>query len=215
MNLHRANNVADWEKIESSRRNRFQKIAAATGGIVTPGNALSFIGGAFVGAGLVDVYRGENTRRGVWKIGIGRAIDVIDGIAADKSGTKSPLGEAVDATVDKFAMAGILAVFVKKDIISRSTFWHIASQNLANIAITGAAHVLDTGIHPSAAGKQAMLLQGMTLGFNGLAAAADEDSDIYKANQFRLIANLCEIGAAGKGAVATAGYAFDLCEARR
>ncbi len=204
--MHRAGKVADWETIEPHRWSKSQKLAAATGGVVTPGNILSVVGGVFVAAGLIDVYQGKKTRRGVWKIGIGRAIDVIDGIVADRTETKSPIGEAVDATIDKLAMAGIVAVFAKKNIISKRTAWHIITQNAANVAITGVARALDIDIHASAAGKQAMLLQGMTLGFNGLAAAAEEESETYKANQLRLIANICEIGAAGMGARATAGY---------
>ncbi|MCA9313539.1 hypothetical protein KDA08_04485, partial [Candidatus Saccharibacteria bacterium] len=60
------------------------------------------------------------------------------------------------------------------------------------------------------AGKQAMLLQGMTLGFNGLAAAMEDDSELYKANQLKLMANICEIGAAGKGLQATLGYLSEI-----
>jgi len=214
MNLHRVNKVPDWEKVHPSRRKRLQKIAAATGGIATLGNVLTIAGATCVASGLIDVHQGR-TRRGTWKIGIGRVIDIFDGIVADKTQTKSPLGEALDATVDKVAMAGIVFVFAKKNIISKRTAWHIATQNLANVAVTGAARALDIDIHPSAAGKQTMLLQGMTLGFNGLATAAEEDSDTFKANQLRLIANLCEIGAAGKGAKATAGYVRDLAEGSR
>jgi len=206
MNLHRVEGVADWAKPNLPKLSKIQKIASRTSGIITPGNVLSVTGGLFVVSGLVDIYRGDDMKRGIRKVGIGRAIDIIDGIVADKTGTKSPLGEAVDATIDKLAMAGIVSVFVKKDIISKSTAKHILVQNIANIAITGVGRLNGAELHPSASGKQAMLLQGMTLGFNGLAAAMEGDGEMYKANQLKLMANICEIGAAGKGVQATVGY---------
>lgn len=217
MNLHRAGRIADWEKKDPSRRSKVQKIAAATGGIVTPGNVVSALGAGFVAAGLIDVYKDEKVRRGVWKIGIGRAFDLVDGFLAHRTETKSPLGEAVDATIDKLAMGAILAVFVKKDIISKRTAWHIFSQNLANVALTAIAQEQGIDFHASAAGKQTMLLQGMTLGFNGLAYAEEnsENPDMYKVSQLKLVANLCEAGAAGRGAQATAGYVKDITEGRR
>lgn len=213
MNLHRAGKMSDWNRRPRSEWNVFQKVAGATHGVITPGNFLTILGGTFVAAGLVDVYHGK-TRRGVWKIGLGRMIDIADGIAADKTGTKSPLGEALDATVDKIAMAGILAVFYKKGIISRQTALHIGAQNLANTAITATAKMLDLDIHPSKQGKHTMLLQGMAVGLNGLGQAAYEEGDWYKANQLRLCADICEIGAAGKGIAATAGYIQELREQR-
>lgn len=206
MNLHRVEGVADWAKPNLPKLSKIQKIASKTNGTITPGNILSVTGGLFVVSGLVDIYRGDEMKRGIRKVGIGRAIDIIDGIVADKTGTKSPLGEAVDATIDKLAMAGIVSVFVKKDIISKSTAKHILVQNIANIAITGVGRLNGAELHPSASGKQAMLLQGMTLGFNGLAAAMEGDGEMYKANQLKLMANICEIGAAGKGVQATVGY---------
>ncbi|HEX5797672.1 MAG TPA: hypothetical protein VFX86_04770 [Candidatus Saccharimonadales bacterium] len=40
MNLHRAGRVPDWEKVPEGRRNRWQKLAAKTKGVITPGNAV-------------------------------------------------------------------------------------------------------------------------------------------------------------------------------
>ena len=92
MNLHRVEGVADWAKPNLPKLSKIQKIASKTNGTITPGNILSVTGGLFVVSGLVDIYRGDEMKRGIRKVGIGRAIDIIDGIVADKTGTKSPLG---------------------------------------------------------------------------------------------------------------------------
>jgi phosphatidylglycerophosphate synthase len=178
MNLHRSDNIADWEKFDIEKLNIFQKVASKTRGVITPGNILSITGGLMVVSGLVDIYSGDKERRGIWKVGVGRLIDVIDGVVADKTGTKSPLGEAVDASVDKLAMAGIVGVFVRREIITKQTAKHILAQNISNIAITGLARSTGADLHPSSSGKQAMLLQGMTLGFSGMARVSEE-GEIY------------------------------------
>ncbi len=211
MNLHRAESTADWDKCRPSERNIFQKVAATTKGVVTPGNFLTLMGGACVGSGLVDVHNGK-TKRGTWKIGIGRVADIFDGAVADITGTKSSLGEMLDATVDKLTMLGIVAVFCKKDIISKRTAVHIIGQNFANVATTAVAKQLDLEIHPSEMGKKTMVLQGMTLGFNGLAAAAFDKGNLERADQLNLCATICELGAAATGAQASIGYATEVYE---
>jgi len=207
MNLHRASRVPDWEKVEPSERNVFQKVAAATGGVVTPGNFLTAMGGVCVGSGLIDVYNGK-TKRGTKKIGIGRAFD----IAADVTGTKSPLGEVFDATLDKVAMLGIVAVFCKKGIISKRTAAHLVIQNGVNVVTTAVAKYNDVELHPSAMGKKTMALQGMTLGFSGLARAAVEEGNFERADQLQLCADICELGAAATGIATSAGYAHEVYE---
>lgn len=209
--MHRVGRLADWEKKPSSEWNIFQKVAGATKGVVTPGNFLTVMGGACVASGLVDVYNGK-TKWGTWKIGVGRLADVFDGTAADATGTKSSLGEMLDATVDKLTMFGIVVVFCKKEIISKRTAAHIIVQNFANVATTAVAKQLDLEIHPSEMGKKTMVLQGMTLGFNGLAAAASDSGNLERAEQLKLCANICEIGAVATGASASTGYAAEVYE---
>lgn len=211
MNLHRAEKLADWEKVPASEWNIFQRVAAATHGVVTPGNFVTIMGGACVASGLVDVYNGK-TKRGTWKIGIGRVADAFDGGAADITGTKSRFGEMLDATVDKLAMLGIVGVFYKKNIISRGTALHIVGQNLVNVATTAVAKQYDAEIHPSAMGKKTMLLQGMTLGFSGLSEAAVESGNFERAQELQVCADVFQLGAAVTGAAASIRYATDTYE---
>jgi phosphatidylglycerophosphate synthase len=209
MNSHRADRVADWNKVEPSKRNVLQKVAAATRGVVTLGNVATVTGGAFVAAGLIDVHNGR-TKKGVRKIAVGRLFDIGDGILADWSKTKSPLGEALDASVDKAAMLGIVLVFCKKDIISKQTAAHVLAQNFTNVCITAVAQQSDVELHPSVFGKRTMALQGALLGFSGLAQAAFDEGNEERSWQLNTCANICELGAAVTGIATSAGYAHEV-----
>lgn len=208
MNLHRAA-IPDWEKCEHSELTRTQKIAKYTGGIVTPGNVITLLGATIAVSGLIDIKNGD-TKKGTFKLGVGRVFDILDGFVADKTGTKSPVGEFADASVDKLVTLATLRVMRKRGIISELTYKHILGQNVANTAITAVATLIGAEVHPSKSGKHAMAAQGMVLGLNSLAMVSEEDGDFEKAADLRTGAMVFELIAAYKGARATRGYANDL-----
>ena len=43
-NMHRTGKLADWELIDSTKWNNFQKVADRTNGIITPANLISLAG---------------------------------------------------------------------------------------------------------------------------------------------------------------------------
>lgn len=180
MNLHRSDKVPDWEKVPENQRNIFQRTAAKTNGVVTPGNVISVAGLAITLSGLKDMHDGQYTR-GTVKIGVGRLCDMADGFAADKTGTKSALGEAVDAFIDKVVMAVGLLVLRKADIVPRETARAFAVQNGVNALATGVAKMRGVDLHPTEKGKKTAWAQWMTLGGRSLGAALEHggvDSDV-------------------------------------
>lgn len=209
MNLHRTGKQADWEKVDPSEWNLFQRLASKTHGILTPGNVITVLGAATVTSGLIDIHRGE-TRKGTYKVGAGRLLDILDGIVADATKTKSPLGEALDASMDKLVMFGILRTLYKKEVINKETYHQILRQNLANVAITGVARVIDAEIHPSEDGKHTMLCQGTSLGLYSLARANEEEGNLERAKELELGAQIFEFAAMKLGKSATDGYFQDL-----
>lgn len=170
MNLHRSDKIPDWEKIPEHERNVFQRTAARTNGVLTPGNVISVVGFLVTLDGLKDMHDGQYAR-GTVKIGVGRLCDLADGFAADKTGTKSSLGEAVDAFIDKVVMGVGLLVLRKAGIVSKETAKAFAIQNSVNALATGIAKMRGVDLHPSEAGKKTTWAQWMTLGGNSLEAA--------------------------------------------
>lgn len=173
MNLHRTDNVPQWEKLDPSERNGWQRVAAATKGVVTPANAVTAAGYAVFEWGLRDVRRG-NVGAGVAKVVAGRLFDIADGMVAEKTGTKSPLGEAFDATVDKIEAARGLYTFARRGIVPRYVAVSFAAQNAVNTLATFYAKSRDAEIHPSAAGKITTALQWGTVASYGLEATLPE-----------------------------------------
>lgn len=100
MNLHRTTGKPDWISVKPADRNMWQNLAVASNGVITPGNFVTSTGLVLVLIGLMQLLSG-NLLSGAVLLTAGRICDVIDGILADLTGTKSPLGESTDAVVDK------------------------------------------------------------------------------------------------------------------
>ena len=166
MNLHRTGKVPQWETVAPEDRNAFQKVAARTKGVVTPANAVSASGAGLVASGLVDIANG-NTTRGVIKVGLGRSADLGDGLTAEHTGTKSPLGEGVDVVVDKVETAAALPVLVKAGVLPKGAGAVIFSQNFANTAFSVVAKRRGIELHPSKEGKLTTFGQWTTIGCMG------------------------------------------------
>lgn len=208
MNLHRTGNAPQWETVAPEDRNPFQQVAAATNGVITPANAVSAMGAGLVASGLKDIASGDITR-GVVKVGAGRVADVVDGTTAEATGTKSPLGEAVDVVIDKGETAAALPVLVKADVLPKSAAGVIFAQNMANTAFSMIARRRGVQMHPSREGKLTTFGQWTTIGLHGLAAVArDQDYDRL-ARGLEVAGHISTIATAALGAKAIVGYAED------
>lgn len=158
MDLHRAGKQSQWHGIPDDKRNWWQKQAQRSHGLITPGNIVSATGASLVAASLIYFLRGA------WGWGlvfllIGRLADVADGIVAARTRTKSPLGEAVDATLDKFTLLAALIVFIVTGVVPLLAVLLIALFNAANAAFSLLARVRKQRIHPSHIGKVTAVFQ--------------------------------------------------------
>lgn len=158
-NLHRPEGgLADWEHIPVEELNAFQYIAASTGGIVTPANMLDVAALCLLENGLQDIKHGRyNT--GTLQLASAIGEDAINGLVADKTGTKSPLGELIDAGGDVFKSTRMLSVLVKEDFVPGWVAQMIVARKSANGLATGVAKLRHMEIHTTKEGKFAETAQ--------------------------------------------------------
>jgi phosphatidylglycerophosphate synthase len=155
MKLHRSNTKPDWELIDETKRNPWQKAAARTVGILTPGNIATAIGIALVIYGLLAILDREYWW-GVLLIIVGRLCDLLDGWLAEATRTKSPLGEMLDASIDKIGTIMTVVVFY---IAGLATWWLLTLILLPHviiILISVNARRKNVKLHPSRTGKVSM-----------------------------------------------------------
>ena len=196
MNLHRTDNIPQWERTPESMQNIWQRVAKKTHGVITPANVVSLAGLALTVSGLQDFKRGDK-KKAITKVISGRICDIADGYVAERTKTKSPLGEAVDATVDKISMAHGLYVMSKTHTLPPLASASFLSQNVINTAATALSKKRGIELHPSAEGKITTLLQWAAIG--GYAIASTEkysaDQSMVKIGSDVLASTAAAIGA--------------------
>ncbi|MDN5275842.1 MAG: CDP-diacylglycerol--glycerol-3-phosphate3-phosphatidyltransferase [Candidatus Saccharibacteria bacterium] len=162
MNLHRADKRPEWESISSDQWNYWQKVAASTHSIVTPANIISVIGLALVlyGLGLLFV---QAYIPALILLVVGRLLDLVDGIVAHATGTKSPLGEIMDASIDKI---GTLLTILCLAVLQIAPWWVLLALFLPHLiisAIVFAGRSRNVKLHPSRIGKLSMAVAWVVL----------------------------------------------------
>ena len=162
MDLHQSSHEPDWASVPGAERNFWQQLAARTGGAVTPANLVSVLGGLVGVAGLVMV-AGGTPEMGVFFLFLGRLADIADGAVAQATHTKSPIGEAVDATIDKLMCGGVLLIFALEDWMPLWIVLLLAVHTLINSAIGLLNNAHRLGIHPTRTGKIGATLVWMAL----------------------------------------------------
>lgn len=159
--LHTAKR-ADWEKTNEASYNFWQKIAVRSNGTLTPANAVSLAGGILALYGL-SVILNDDIVTGLILLTLGRLADLADGIVAEQTKTKSPLGEMVDATIDKIVVAATLIVLGALALVPWIIIIIVAVQNVANVLISIVAKLRDRSIHPSRLGKISAAFSWVTI----------------------------------------------------
>ena len=157
MNLHRTSGKPDWEKVAPAARNPYQKLAAATNGILSPPNIISFIGLGLVIYGLAMLIN-QQFWFGLGLIAVGRLLDIVDGAVAEATQTKSPLGELVDASIDKI---GTLLTVITLFVANIADWWVIVMLLLPQVIIPVVIFFKrrkGINVHPTRAGKVSMAL---------------------------------------------------------
>ena len=155
MNLHRTTGRPDWANITPANRNAWQRLAMVSRGWLTPGNVFTLSGLFIVIIGLYWLMSAYYWLA-LYALIVGRCFDLLDGWAAEVTGTKSPLGEILDAVSDKI---GTLLTLGAACLIPVAPWWlllGLALPHLIIAAISYAANRRGRRLHPSRLGKISM-----------------------------------------------------------
>jgi phosphatidylglycerophosphate synthase len=211
MDLHRAGKRTEWAAVPPDQRNGWQQLAARTHGIATPGNMVSIAGAALVAVGLTYIYQGEMAR-GLAFLLTGRLADIADGMVAARTRTKSLIGEAVDATIDKLTMLAAIAVFIVSGVVPALVVALFIVLNAASALLGVVSKIRKRTLHPSWAGK---LSTGFQWGAFMLYVGAEllHSEELFGAELVVLAAGLLVILSLATGAAAVQGYAAEALRA--
>ncbi len=205
MNMYRAGDAPDWAATPSHKRNFWQRIAAQTNGYGTPGNVLSIGGFAMVVVGLYIV-AAHSLWEGTLFVGMGRLADILDGVIAHYTGTKSPLGRAIDATLDKIGALAALAVFGTNNLMPIWVAAAILLQNIWTIAVGVYAPWRRVSLNPSREGKFAAAGFWMTIVLFVTARLLSESHLANWQQPTSAVAYVFAISSLALGTYATVGY---------
>jgi phosphatidylglycerophosphate synthase len=171
MDMHQVGRRADWASVAEADLTFWQRLAARSAGVVTPGNITSVLGLILVLIGLCMLLRGQ-TLASFLLVGFGRLADLLDGIVAHKTGTKSPIGEAVDAGIDKIELLVAVVVMVALEAAPALLLGAVIVLNVAIAFVSGLSKLKQRHIHPVRTGKMATFVLWAGLGlYIGYAAS--------------------------------------------
>lgn len=173
MRLHRAKKRPDWADVAKRRRNGWQRVAQASGGLLTIGNGLTIIGLLAVLAGLFYISAGSYWLGAVWLVA-GRLCDLFDGWLAEWTATKSPLGESFDAGADKLATAAALIVLPLTGTLPHVIVGLLVVPQLLIAGAYWQARRRSVRLHPSLAGKLSMAGVWLCIGLFVIVQATGE-----------------------------------------
>lgn len=165
---------ADWENTPPEQWNRFQRLAAMTHGVATPANVLDIGAMCLLEDGLQDFKRGEHVTGGLKLLG-SIAEDAINGLVADRTGTKSPFGEFVDVATDVHKSAR-LSTLVNDGFIPVWVAGAITVRKAANIGAIAVAKRRGVPIHTTKEGKLAEAAQNVMI----FSAISSRVADLHK-----------------------------------
>lgn len=149
-----------------------QQIADVTHDAITPANVVSGLG--FLAA--VYGIRHLDSWRGIVLTGTGFAADVIDGRIARATDTATPLGEKIDATLDKVKMGYLAVTLLQEERAPKGLVCGIITQNSLNASITlyDQYRNEEQQVHPVPAGKYGMFAQSSGLGLHAVGSKLAE-----------------------------------------
>lgn len=162
LNLHTSHNNSDWSTIDKNDWNIWQKIAAKTMGVVTPGNLVSCGGAVLVLIGFFKL-TDDVTLAGVLLVAVGRLADAIDGFVAHRTGTKSFVGEAIDSIMDKLVASVAIIIIIAFSLLPTIMTVLIAAHTIINSLIAIVGRLRKIRMHPSLAGKIATFMIWATI----------------------------------------------------
>jgi phosphatidylglycerophosphate synthase len=157
MDLHRIEGAPEWAAVPLAKRTAWQRVAAATRGIVTIGNCFSLLGLLSVPLGLWVAVT-DRPAIGALVLMLGRGCDLLDGWLADLTHTKSPLGETIDASFDKVSVVATVVGLVATGLVPLAYALLLLAPQLVMAVLAFVVYVRGSRLHPSRAGKLSMAL---------------------------------------------------------
>ena len=155
MQLHRTTGKPDWLAVPPVSRNMWQRVAVRTHGIGTPSNAVTLVGFVLVLIGLQQILT-QHYLLGTVLLVTGRLCDILDGWLAELARTKSPLGELLDAAIDKIVTILTVAIFFAAHIAPAWVLIALVTPHILIAIIILGWRIHKVAFHPSLVGKLSM-----------------------------------------------------------
>ena len=157
----------EYDLLDPSTLNPWQRVAKATKGFVAPANPISIYGGYLSNKALSELDKGPGERSCVKALGLfalGRVFDVLDGYVARMTKTRNTTGAAIDAGIDKQLALRAARVMTRQDIISERFATKVVANQIEIFDLN--RQIKDAGGKPtpSEAGKLAMAKLGVATG---------------------------------------------------
>lgn len=198
MDMHQAGHEAEWAGIKAGQLTFWQRIARHTNGYITPGNIISLMGLCLVLYGLL-VFTQQQYAYSFVLVGLGRLADVLDGMVAHRTGTKSPLGEALDAGIDKIELVAAVAALAAAQAIPLGLLAVVVAINVCIALVSTLARLRRVALHPVRTGKLATFMLWISLGlYIGYAA--------FNVRIMEIVGGVCLLAAALMSVVALCKY---------
>lgn len=188
MQLHRTTGKADWLAIPPQNHSAWQRLAARTNGVVTPSNAVTIAGLALVLIGLHQIVN-QHYLAGTVLMAIGRICDILDGWLAERTRTKSPLGELLDAGIDKVLTILTVVIFFALHIAPTWALIALVTPHVLIVVIMLGWRIRKRAFHPSLVGKLSMVGAWVSLLSYALAHIVDLPAPALAATQVVVIAS--------------------------
>lgn len=171
MSLHALHKRAQWYGLPERERTKVQRLAARTQGVVTPANAISLVGALVTIAGLW-LFVKEAALGGLMLVGIGRICDIADGHVARRTHTASPIGEGVDAALDKVVLLAAAVLLTWHGVLPLAPLIVLAVLQVGTAVLALAVRHDGTGLHPTRVGKYATFSLWVAVGLFMIASLA-------------------------------------------
>jgi phosphatidylglycerophosphate synthase len=182
MQLHRTTGKADWLAIPPDSYTMWQRLAARTLGIATPSNVVTIVGFALVLIGLQEILNRHYLSATIL-LAIGRICDILDGWLAELTRTKSPLGELLDAAIDKILTILTVATFLAAHIAPAWVLVALVTPHILIVLILLAWRIRKRVLHPSLVGKLSMAGVWLSLLIYALAQIVDLPTAVMAVTQ--------------------------------
>lgn len=138
---HAIGDTPEWELVPRDEHNAWQKLAAATRGVMTPGNALTAAGTiADITANAIILRNSQDRELSAKTLIAATALyategifDALDGTVAKATGTRSPLGRRLDAGSDAGRIPLTIYAMTRSGILPKPATALLAAEKASTV----------------------------------------------------------------------------------